>query len=121
MANVEQAFDALGERAKAEQCPGDRRDQGQEHDEFMSEEQPAPNVRDIFLTGSGSRAEHYEIAAYTSLIRIARGVGERECARAAREEPQAREDGAGDPERDRHATRGRRDRAPPDTFVTDVT
>ncbi|MEA2195723.1 MAG: hypothetical protein QOG42_2402, partial [Solirubrobacteraceae bacterium] len=26
-------------------------------------------------------AEHYEIAAYTGLISIARGLGERECAR----------------------------------------
>ena len=57
-----------------------RRHQG-EHDEFISEEQPAPNVRDIFLTGSGSRAEHYEIAAYTGLVSLARGLGERECVR----------------------------------------
>jgi ferritin-like metal-binding protein YciE len=77
---VKQAFEALGEPARAEQCPAidGIRD---EHDEFIHEEQPAPNVRDIFLTGSGSRAEHYEIAAYTGLISMARGLGERECAR----------------------------------------
>ena len=38
-------------------------------------------MRDIFLTGSGSRAEHYEIAAYTGLISLARGLGEHACAR----------------------------------------
>ena len=47
----------------------------------MSEEKPAPKVRDIFLTGSGSRAEHYEIAAYTGMITIAKGLGETDCAK----------------------------------------
>jgi ferritin-like metal-binding protein YciE len=77
---VKQAFEALGEPARAEQCPAIDGIK-EEHDEFINEEQPAPNVRDIFLTGSGSRAEHYEIAAYTGLISMARGLGERECAR----------------------------------------
>jgi ferritin-like metal-binding protein YciE len=78
--NVKQAFEALGEAARAEQCPAiDGIKEEQDH--FISGEKPAPNVRDIFLTGSGSRAEHYEIAAYTGLISIARGLGERECAR----------------------------------------
>jgi ferritin-like metal-binding protein YciE len=77
---VKQAFEALGEPARAEQCPAIDGIK-EEHDEFINAEQPAPNVRDIFLTGSGSRAEHYEIAAYTGLISMARGLGERECAR----------------------------------------
>ncbi len=70
----------LGERASAEQCPAI---DGitEEHDAFIRDEKPAPEVRDLFLTGSGARAEHYEIAAYTSMITIARGLGERECAR----------------------------------------
>jgi ferritin-like metal-binding protein YciE len=77
---LEQAFEALGAPARAEQCPAI---DGitEEHDEFISEERPGPEVRDIFLTGSGSRAEHYEIAAYTGLISIARGLGEHACAR----------------------------------------
>jgi ferritin-like metal-binding protein YciE len=78
--NVEQAFEALGAPVRAEQCPAIDGIK-EEHDEFISEEQPAPNVRDIFLTVSGSRAEHYEIAAYTGLISMARGLGERECVR----------------------------------------
>jgi ferritin-like metal-binding protein YciE len=77
---LKQAFEALGEPATTEQCPAI---DGitDEHEEFITEENPAPRVRDIFLTGSGSRAEHYEIAAYTGMISIARGLGERECAR----------------------------------------
>ncbi len=33
-------------------------------------------IRDLFLTGSGCRTEHYEIAAYTSLITMADSLGE---------------------------------------------
>jgi ferritin-like metal-binding protein YciE len=80
VATIKQAFKALGEPAKAEQCPGIDGIK-EEHDEFISEEKPAPKVRDIFLTGSGARTEHYEIAAYTGIITMARGLGERECAR----------------------------------------
>ena len=35
-------------------------------------------VRDLFLTGSGARAEHYEIAAYSGLITSAKALGESE-------------------------------------------
>src|SRR5258707_817937 len=72
--NLEQVFEAVGEKAKAEKCPAI---DGitEEHDEFMSEEQPSPEVRDIFLTGAGARAEHYEIAAYTGLITMAQALG----------------------------------------------
>ena len=77
---LKQAFEALGEKAKAEQCPAIDGIKD-EHDEFMSEEKPAPKVRDIFLTGSGARAEHYEIAAYTGMITIAKGLGETDCAK----------------------------------------
>ena len=51
-----------------------------EHDEFMKEEQPSKDVADLFLTGAGSRAEHYEIAAYTGLVISAKALGETECA-----------------------------------------
>ena len=77
---LKHVFEPLGENAKAEQCPAIDGIK-EEHDEFISEEKPAPKVSDIFLTGSGARAEHYEIAAYTGLITIARGLGETECAK----------------------------------------
>jgi ferritin-like metal-binding protein YciE len=75
-ANLKQVFKAIGEPAKAEKCPAI---EGitKEHDEFMSEENPSPAIRDMFLTGSGARAEHYEIAAYTGLITMAQALGEK--------------------------------------------
>jgi ferritin-like metal-binding protein YciE len=76
VANLKQVFEAVGETARAEKCPAI---EGitEEHDEFISEEEPSPEVRDIFLTGSGARAEHYEIAAYTGLITMAQALGEK--------------------------------------------
>jgi ferritin-like metal-binding protein YciE len=74
-ANLEQVFEVIGEKAKAEKCLAI---EGitKEHDQFMREEKPSPAICDIFLTGSGSRAEHYEIAAYNGLITMAEALGE---------------------------------------------
>ncbi len=75
MKNVEQAFDALGEPAKAEKCPGIEGIK-KEHDDFVSNESPTPEVLDTFLTGAGARTEHYEIAAYEGLVTMATAMGE---------------------------------------------
>ena len=75
--NVEQAFEALGEKPKAEKCPGIEGIQ-QEHDEFVSNESPSPEVLNSFLTGAGARTEHYEIAAYEGLVTSAEAMGENE-------------------------------------------
>jgi ferritin-like metal-binding protein YciE len=75
--NVEKAFEALGEKAKAEKCPGIEGIK-KEHDEFMQEEQPSKDVADLFLTGAGARTEHYEIAAYEGLVTMAEAMGETE-------------------------------------------
>jgi ferritin-like metal-binding protein YciE len=77
--NLKKVFEALGEKARAEKCPGIEGIKA-EHDEFMEQEQPSPEVADLFLTGAGARAEHYEIAAYTGLVISARALGEKECA-----------------------------------------
>ena len=80
VANVEKAFEALGEKAKAEKCPaidGIKK----EHDDFVDDESPTPEILDAFLTGSGTRAEHYEIAAYEGLIISAEAMGEDKVAR----------------------------------------
>jgi ferritin-like metal-binding protein YciE len=73
--NLEQVFKLIGEKPKAEQCPGIDGIKT-EHDEFMKEEQPSAEVTDLFLTGAGACAEHYEIAAYTGLITMAQAMGE---------------------------------------------
>jgi ferritin-like metal-binding protein YciE len=75
--NLERVFQHLGKRAEGEQCPGIEGIK-EEHDSFLKENQPTGQLRDVFLTGAASRAEHYEIAAYTGLIVQARALGERE-------------------------------------------
>jgi ferritin-like metal-binding protein YciE len=74
---LKRSFKSLGENPSAEQCPGI---EGiiAEHDEFMQENRPSPEICDLFLTGAGARTEHYEIAAYSGLIVMARALGERE-------------------------------------------
>jgi ferritin-like metal-binding protein YciE len=79
VANVEDAFRALGKKPKAEKCPGIEGIK-QEHDDFVEEESPSAEVLDSFLTSAGARTEHYEIAAYEGLIATARAMGEREVA-----------------------------------------
>jgi ferritin-like metal-binding protein YciE len=76
--NLEKVFSSLGRRAEGERCPGIEGIKA-EHDEFMQKEQPSAEICDMFLTGAAARTEHYEIAAYTGLIAMARGLGEREC------------------------------------------
>jgi ferritin-like metal-binding protein YciE len=75
--NLDQAFKALGEQPRGEQCPGFD-GLKEEHDEFISEEEPAPVVKVIFLSGAAARTEHYEIAAYTGMLSLARSLKERE-------------------------------------------
>lgn len=77
--NLKTVFEQLGEKPKAEQCPAIEGIKA-EHDEFLSEHEPSPEVCDLFLTGSGARTEHYEIAAYTGLITMAKALGESEAA-----------------------------------------
>jgi ferritin-like metal-binding protein YciE len=42
----------------------------------INEGEALAEVCDLFLTGAGARAEHYEIAAYTGLITMAQAMGE---------------------------------------------
>lgn len=78
--NVQQAFEQLGEAAKAEKCPGIEGIK-KEHDDFVANESPSPDVLNAFLTGAGARTEHYEIAAYEGLVTMAEAMGEDEVAR----------------------------------------
>lgn len=77
VSNLEKVFEQLGEKPKAEPCPGIDGIK-QEHDEFMKEHEGTDGVIDVFLTGAAARAEHYEIAAYTGLVSKARTLRERE-------------------------------------------
>jgi len=75
--NVERAFEQLGEKPTAEKCPGIDGIK-KEHDDFVAKESPSQDVLDSFLTGAGSRTEHYEIAAYEGLVTMAEAMGESE-------------------------------------------
>ena len=77
--NVEKAFEALGQPAKAEKCPGIEGIK-KEHDEFVANESPSQEIIDAFLTVAGARTEHYEIAAYEGLVTMANAMGEDEVA-----------------------------------------
>jgi ferritin-like metal-binding protein YciE len=76
---IRQAFEAIGERAKAETCEA-AKGLKEEHDSFKSEEKPSKFLLSAFDLGSGLRVEHYEIAAYRSTIALANALGERQCA-----------------------------------------
>ena len=77
--NLESAFEAIGEKAKAQKCPGILGIM-EEKKEFDEEEAESPAIKQAFNLGSGMRVEHYEIAAYTSAIAVAKVTGNRECA-----------------------------------------
>ena len=73
IANLEQVFEELGEKPKAQKCPGIEGIKA-EHDEFMKGHDPSEKIRDMFLTGAAARTEHYEIAAYSGLITMAEQI-----------------------------------------------
>ena len=84
---LKQVFKELDETPKAEKCPAIEGIK-KEHDDFVSDHDASPDITDLFLTGSGARAEHYEIAAYSGLITMATALGEKEAVKLLEAEPQ---------------------------------
>jgi ferritin-like metal-binding protein YciE len=82
--NLEKVFKNLNRNAEGQACPGIDGIK-REHDQFKQEHQTTDVLSDVFLTGSASRTEHYEIAAYTSLIEKARALGERDSVKLLQE------------------------------------
>ena len=78
--NLEGVFRSIGKAPQAHPCPGIEGIK-KEHDEFVAKEEPSTDVLDMFLTGAATRTEHYEIAAYTGLITMAKALGENDTAR----------------------------------------
>lgn len=70
---LQQCFEALGEEAEETECKGIL-GLKQEKEEFM-EEEPSEEVLEAFNIGAAIKVEHYEIAAYTSLMGIAQKLG----------------------------------------------
>ena len=102
--NVEQAFEALGEQAKAEKCPGIEGIK-KEHDEFVSNESPV--ARRARLVPDRRRRTHR--ALRDRRLRRSRddgrGDGRDRGRRAADREPRAGEGGAREAADDRQAAR----------------
>lgn len=79
ISNLEQAFQAMGLKPKAQKCPGIL---GiiEEKKEFERDEEPTPAVLESFNLGAGLRVENYEIAAYRSALALAKSLAQREVA-----------------------------------------
>jgi len=71
---LQQCFEILGEQPEETECHGIR---GiiQEKKSFM-EEEPSPDLIDVFNVGGAIKTEQYEIAEYESLIGLAEELGE---------------------------------------------
>ena len=73
LVELRSAFEAIGEKAKAQKCPGIL---GiiEEKKEFKEEEEPSKPILEAFNLGAGLRVEHYEIAAYRSAMAVAKSL-----------------------------------------------
>src|SRR6266404_2012740 len=71
---LQQCFELLGEQPEETECHGIR---GiiQEKKSFM-EEEPSPDLIDVFNVGGAIKTELYEVAEYESLIDLAEELGE---------------------------------------------
>jgi ferritin-like metal-binding protein YciE len=73
--NVKQVFEALGETPETEECIGF---EGLKREKEKMTSEIADSLIDSVNTGAAARTEHYEIAAYTGLIEMARALGEQD-------------------------------------------
>jgi ferritin-like metal-binding protein YciE len=75
VANVESVFESLNEEPEVEPCIGFD-GLKEEHEKLVGE--TAPALIDLVDIGAAARTENYEIAAYESLRRMAKGLGEQQ-------------------------------------------
>jgi len=78
---LKQAFELLGERAKAKPCKAMQGlvEEGQEQIEEGKEKEPA--IADLALVAAAQKVEHYEISGYGTLRTIAEQLGETKVAK----------------------------------------
>jgi ferritin-like metal-binding protein YciE len=71
---LEEVFGLVDKKPSRETCHGIN---GllKEFKSFISDEKPSPELLDVFATGASLKVEHYEIAAYKSLIQLAQSSG----------------------------------------------
>lgn len=80
---LQQVFKQLGEEPEETTCYGAEGFK-KEH-QALHEEEPSPEVLEIANLAGAAKTEHYEIASYTSLVRLARDLGERDVAKLLQE------------------------------------
>jgi ferritin-like metal-binding protein YciE len=71
---LEQVFETLGEEAEETECKG-LKGLLEELETFKEEEEPSPDILDVFSIGAAAKVESYEINAYESLIQLGRDMG----------------------------------------------
>jgi ferritin-like metal-binding protein YciE len=76
---IEEVFELLGEKARAVKCEA-MDGLVREAQELISELPKGSMVRDAGLIISAQKVEHYEIAAYGSLVQLAKTMGKTEVA-----------------------------------------
>jgi ferritin-like metal-binding protein YciE len=74
ISRLEEAFEHLGETARAKPCAG-MRGIIEEGDEHVGEDYDDDDLRDAVIIGAAQRVEHYEIAAYGTAIAHAKLLG----------------------------------------------
>lgn len=76
---LERCFAEVGERPEREECAGA---EGliDEYQTFVRKEQPDAATHDLFAAGANLKVEHYEIAAYATMIDLALRLDLGECA-----------------------------------------
>lgn len=75
---LEKAFELLGEKARAKHCKG-MEGLVEEGSEALEEDEEGA-AHDVLIAGAALRVEHYEKAAYSVCINLARTIGEDEVA-----------------------------------------
>lgn len=81
--NLDRVFEHLGSRPEETTCYASV-GLAKEHDALL-EEQPSPMVLEMGDLGAAAKTEHYEIASYTMLVRMAKDLGEQDVARLLQE------------------------------------
>jgi len=76
---LEQVFEMLGKKAQAKKCDG-MEGLVKEGESVVEETEEGSMTRDAGLIVSAQKVEHYEIAAYGSLVQLATTMGEDEIA-----------------------------------------
>ena len=71
---LQQVFAGLGFQPGTEPCAG-MDGIVQEHQQFLQQHTPTAQIHTVFDVGAAERAEHYEIATYQELVRLANLLG----------------------------------------------